>query len=171
MKGEALGTIDHPIALNIEETRAFHERAWSHVAGVVNLKEDINRSKRTRSERIGTGGAYVWDKKKIVLTAKHVLEGAGPDEVAFLPRTGSSLGWDRPGEINGMSERVTVGIETIVRCTWEDLAAIVLTGERAEELNVEFCELPQRLSNDKTIQGPGSVLVIGFPVDQAFPVS
>ena len=162
---------NHPVGLSLEETRAFHEKAWSHVLGVVNLKEEVDEGARIRSEGLGTGAACLWRGKRAVLTAKHLLRAAGPDDIAFLPRTGTALGWDSPGKINGVSERVVVGIETIVRCEWEDLAVIVLDPDGLERLNVDFCELPKMLANDQSVGGQGSVLVIGFPVDQAFGVS
>jgi len=162
---------DNPIGLNIEENKAFHEKAWSHVVGIVNLEEQIDEHKRERWEGIGTGGAYRWRNTQIVLTAKHVVKDADVSDVAFLPRTGSSLGWEHPGKINGMSARVCGIIKEIVCCPWEDLAALVLNDEGARRLNVDFCELPRRFSSDTTVSTDGSVLIIGFPVDQAFEVS
>jgi hypothetical protein len=164
-------TVEHPIALGLEELKAFHGKAWAHVLGVVNLKEEVNERARTRWEGLGTGCACVWRGQKLVLTAKHVLQDAGSADIAFLPRSATALGWESPGNIEGVVERVTVGIEKVVRCQWEDLAAIVLDGDGADTLNVEFCELPKRLAVDETISGSGSVLIIGFPVDQTFRVS
>jgi len=163
---------EHAIGLNMEEGKAFIEDAYSHTVGVVNLKETVNRSERIRSEGIGTGTTCLWNGTKIILTAKHVLDGAGPNDVAFLPRVGSSLSWDSPGKMTGMSERVAIGIERIIRCPWEDLAAIlVLRPDRLERLNTQFCLLPKRLAADSTVQGQGGVLLIGFPVNQTFEVS
>jgi hypothetical protein len=166
-----MSTVDNPIGLSIEENKAFHEKAWSHVVGIVNLKEQIDENKRERWEGIGTGGAYRWRDKRIVLTAKHVLEDAGVSDVAFLPRTGSSLGWEHPGKISGISARVGGIVQEIVGCPWEDLAALILNDEAASRLNVDFCELPRRFSSDTTVSTDGSVLIIGFPMDQAFEVS
>jgi hypothetical protein len=166
-----MATFDHPIRLNLEEGKAFQEKAWCHIVGMVNLKEVIDESARTRSEGIGTGCACLWNGRKLILTAKHVVEGAAPTDIAFLPRIGSALGWDSPGEISGVAERVVVGIERIIRCGWEDLAVIVLSPDGLDGLNIEFCELPKRLGVDSTVSATGSVLVVGFPVDQTFEVS
>jgi hypothetical protein len=166
-----MATIDHPIGLNLEENKAFQEKAWSHTLGIVNRKGVVSEDERTRSELIGTGCACLWRRRKLVLTAKHVLGRCGTADIAFLPRVGNSLGWDAPGEIQGIAERVVVGVEGIVRCQWEDLAAILLKPDQLEPLNVEFCELPRRLALDQTVKGEGSVLLIGYPVDQTFEVS
>jgi hypothetical protein len=69
-----------------------------------------------------------------------------------------------------MVERVVVGVEKIVRCQWEDIAAIVLEPGGLESLNCEFCPLPKRLAIDSNVTNTGAVLVIGFPVDQTFEV-
>lgn len=162
---------DHPIGLNIEEMKAFHAKAWAHVLGVVNLKEVVSEQAHTRWEGMGTGCACLWRNTTLVLTAKHVLEEAQPRDIAFLPRSGTVLRWDQPGQIEGMVERVTIGIERIVRCQWEDLAAIVLAGDGLDRLNIEFCGVPKRLARDQTANGPGSVLIIGYPFDQTFVAS
>ena len=141
------------------------------MVGVVNLKEKVDKDRRERWEGIGTGGAYRWRNKHIILTAKHVLEDAAESDVAFLPRTGTSLGWERPGEFTGMSERIGGSVEKIVYCLWEDLAAIVLSDKCISQLNVEFCELPNRFSSDTSLSTNGAVLVIGFPFDKVFEVS
>jgi hypothetical protein len=75
----------HVIGLNLEEQKAFTEQAFSHTVGVVNLKEIVNESARLRSEQIGTGSTCDWKGKKVILTAKHVVEGADPSEIAFGP--------------------------------------------------------------------------------------
>ena len=66
---------------------------------------------------------------------------------------------------------MAVGVERIALCEWEDLAAIVLRPEGLESLNTEFCPLPRRLAVDSTLRDNGSVLLVGFPVDQTFEVS
>lgn len=163
---------EHVIGLSLEEQKAFMEQSWSHTVGVVNLIETVDQKERSRCEGIGTGCACLWKGAKIVLTAKHVLDGAGPTDLAFLPRAGTALEWDTPGKMSGLVERVAVGIDRIVRCEWEDLAAIILKPEGAEALKTNvFCPLPKRLAVDSTVRGAGSVLVVGFPVDHTFGVS
>jgi hypothetical protein len=166
----SMSTVDHPIGLNLEENKAFHEKAWSHIVGVVNLKENADASSRTRWEGLGTGCACSWRGRALILTARHVVDGAEESDLAFLPRSGTALGWESPGKLGQMVERVRVGSDRIIRCEWEDLAAILLNPHGLEALNVEFCELPGRLASGE-VRGPGSVLVVGYPVDQTFEVS
>ena len=166
-----MAMIDHPIGLSLEETKAFHGKAWAHIVGVVSLKEEVHERARIRSEGLGTGCACLWRGQKVILTAKHLLLEAGSADIAFLPRSGTALGWETPGKIDHVVERVVVGIKEIVRCPWEDLSAIVLNGDGVDRLNVEFCEFPKRLALDQSVRGPGSVLIIGFPVDRTFAVS
>jgi hypothetical protein len=169
--GEIMPEVDHPVDLSIEETRAFYQAAWSHVLGVINLKEISSTDGRTRSEGLGTGCACSWRGQRLILTAKHVLEDARPQDIEFLPRSGTAIRWDSPGKIDGVVRRISVGIQRVERCRWEHLAAIVLEPPGSGVLNVEFCDLPRRLAVDSTIDSNGSVLVIGFPSNQIFAAS
>jgi hypothetical protein len=105
--------IDHPIGLSLEETKAFHGKAWAHVVGVVNLKEEVDESAHIRSESLGTGAACMWRGQKVILTVDHLLTGTGSADIAFLPRSGTAIGWESPGKIDHVVERVVVGIKEI----------------------------------------------------------
>jgi hypothetical protein len=154
--------------LDISENRAFVEKAVWYTICIVNLTGVQNESQRVFSEEIGTGTACLWKGQRIVLTAKHVLNKAGLADLAFLPRVGSAIDWDSGGKTD-IAERVAVGVERIVRCQWEDLAAIVLRPGEAEKLNSHFCELPKKFA--RNLSGSGGVMLVGYPVDQACSVS
>jgi len=159
--------VEHIVGMNIEQNKAVLERVFWHVVGIVNM---IRRTGKNTSgqdiawQEIGTGVACRFMERKLILTAKHVLEHAGDDDLRFLPRPSGRIEWaDEP--IRTRVERVPFPIGRIVRCQWEDLAAIVLKPEPTEIANVRFCDLPKNFGQVPT---EGVLLVIGYPYDQAF---
>jgi len=77
----------HVIGRGIEENKALLERLLWHMLGVVNL---VHRAGTVdghplRWQENGTGTACCYRGEKFILTAKHVLEGAGPSDLRFFP--------------------------------------------------------------------------------------
>ena len=79
--------VEHPLGLNIEQNKAFLERVFWHMVGIVNLVHDrreIEPGRYVKSQQIGTGSACEFDRVEFILTAKHVVEGSGIKDLAFL---------------------------------------------------------------------------------------
>ncbi len=155
------------IGQNMEANKALLERLFWHMVGIVNL---VRRSQHLDSGRllawqeIGTGAACQFRGSKLILTAKHVLEGAGLADLQFLPRPTGRIEWaGEPRE--GRRERIPLDIDRVVYCDWEDLAAIVLSSGVGERERIEFCDLPGKFGAPPE---SGTCLVIGYPYDQAF---
>ena len=157
----------HLIGQNIEANKALLERLFWHMVGIVNLvrrKTTISPGREVAWQEIGTGTACQYRGARIILTAKHVLEDAGPSDLRFLPRGSGRIEWaDEPRRTR--TERIALDIERIVLCEWEDLAAIVLARTCAELEYVRFCELPDKLAYPPE---QGMCVVIGYPYDQSF---
>jgi Trypsin-like peptidase domain len=160
---------EHPIGERIEVGRAQLERVFWHMVGIINTnhKSYTDRSGQTKAwQEIGTGAACLFRGRKLILTAAHVLDGAEKADVEFLPRGTGRIEWADESN-RTRADRVAVVIDKIVRCAWEDLAAIVLSENVPESVNIRFCELPQKFSEPPA---KGNVLVIGYPYDQAVEV-
>lgn len=158
---------EHKIGQNIEANKAFMERIFWHMVGVVNLvrrRGEISPGRNVSWQEIGTGAACRYRNANIILTAKHVLDDAGPSDLRFLPRGTGRIEWaDEPKRTR--VERAALDVHEIIRCTWDDLAAIVLGPKMAESVNIRFCELPGNFSNPPEVE---PVLIIGYPYDQSF---
>jgi hypothetical protein len=164
--------IEHPIGLNSEQHRAFTENVFWQTVGVVNLVRVTGKTPAgttVSAEEMGTGSACRWKGRKLVLTAKHVLAGAGPSELAFFLRPSGQIGWVTRDAPPPFAERVFLQIEEIVEAPSEDLAALVLGPEDADRSNLQFCDLPAAFA--PVPSGPGVTLLIGYPGDQTFPVA
>jgi hypothetical protein len=115
----------HTVGQNIEANKALLERIFWHMVGIVNLvrrKGEVTPGKAIAWQEIGTGAACQYRGAKIILTAKHVLENAGPSDLRFLPRGSGRIEWaDEPRRTR--TERTSFDIERIVRCEWEDLCS------------------------------------------------
>jgi hypothetical protein len=166
-----MAVIEHPIGLNSEQHRAFTEKVFWQTVGVVNLvrvEGQTPAGKTISVEEMGTGSACRWKERKLVLTAKHVLAGAGPSDLAFFLRPSGQIGWVTRDAPPAFAERVHLRIQEIVESPCEDLAALVLAGEDADRSNLQFCDLPAGFA--PVPSGPGVTLLIGYPGDQTFPV-
>src|ERR1039458_5023004 len=153
-------------AQNVMETRAFVERTASRTVCIVNLRGTVHEREKVFSEDIGTGTACVWRKQRLILTAKHVLEKAHQPDLAFVTRVGTSIDGVETRQ-KEVPTRVSLPIDRIIRCGWEDLAAIVLGP--CDRPNVDFCELPDKFA--RNLSGRDAVVVMGYPVDRTLTVS
>lgn len=156
---------EHLVGRQVEANKAFFERLFYHMVGIINLVhrvKEISTNRAIAYQEIGTGTACKYHGKKIILTAKHVLEDAGPEELRFLPRVSGRIEWaDEP--IRTRSERVMLKIDRIALCEAEDLAAIVLAPDSPDLPYVQFLELPAKLAEAPE---QGSCVVLGYPSDQ-----
>lgn len=79
--------VEHPIGLNMEQNGAFLERVFCHMGGIVDLIHQEDRpepGKVKKWQEIGTAAACEFHGAKVLRTAKHVLDGAGSADLAFL---------------------------------------------------------------------------------------
>jgi len=167
-----VAVIEHPIGLNSEQHRAFAERIFSQTVGIVNLVRTIGKTasgKAVSVEEMGTGSVCRWGNRRLVLTAKHVLEGAGPNDLRFFLRPCGSIEWVTRSGPPDLAECRLLPIEDIIRCPKEDLAALILGPEGTDESTLHSCDLPTNLR--PVPSGPGVTMLIGYPSDQSFPVA
>lgn len=169
---------EHPIGLNQNASSAFEEAVRSRTVGIANLVlEEIPHSseqdQRQFFESVGTGSALYWRGRELLLTAKHVLDRASGADLRFFPRV---LGYIEsatpsqfaPAALPDMSAREKISVDKIIRCAWEDLAAIVFSRGAAAAYKIDFHVLDGNVS----VPRPGTnVLMIGHPTDSAFDVS
>jgi hypothetical protein len=158
--------------MNSEQHRAFTENVFWHTVGVVNLVRVQGKTSTGTAisvEEMGAGSACSWMGKKLVLTAKHVVAGAEPSELAFFTRPSGQIGWVTRDGPPAFAERVPLRIEEIVESPRQDLAALILTGGEADRSQLHFCDLPACLA--PVPSGPGVTLLIGYPGDQSFPIA
>jgi hypothetical protein len=158
---------EHLIGRSLEENKALLERLFWYTVGVVNLIRRSGELKPGRAvafQEIGTGAACQYQGTRFILTAKHVLEDAGPSDLRFLPRPSGRIEWaDEPGRTR--IERVALDIKHIVRCEWEDLAAIVLGPSSSGLEFIQFCDLPDKFSDPPEQE---TCVVVGYPYDRTF---
>jgi hypothetical protein len=137
-----VSVLDHPVGLLSEKHHAFAERVASHVTMIINGARVRTRSAAGHIhefEGVGGGSAVVWQTRKIILTAKHVVEGASASHLRFFVRHGGKIDWAVKPAQRAMGTSVSFPVEDIVRCRTEDLACIVLSGV---ENRLDFAELP-----------------------------
>jgi hypothetical protein len=120
------------------------------------------------SEGVGAGSACRWKGKQIVLTAKHLLEAAGPSDVRFFLRPSGRVDWATRPSRSAAAKTVTLKVQDIIRSRSEDLACIVL-GENDLDGRVEFVDLPNDFGAAPA--GGGGTLISGCPSDQIVPVA
>ena len=165
-------TIEHPLGLNSEQHRAFSERVFSQTVGIVNLVRAPHRApngKTASVEEMGTGSACRWRDRNLVLTAKHVVEGAGPSQLRFFLRPSGKIEWvARSGPVE-FAERELLEVDDVITCGWEDLAALVSARTHADSPSLHFCALPDKFGT--VPPAPGVTLIIGYPGDLSFPVA
>ncbi len=144
--------------------------AW-YTVGVINISAFVDEKNRIIADDIGTGTACDWHGRKMILTAKHVLKNAQPKDLQFLLRVGNAIDWDADPRKGGVTSRVSLPVDKIIRCKGEDLAMILLKPDGLEAFNVRFCELAKRLARTKATNNQGALILLGYPSDQIFDVS
>jgi hypothetical protein len=162
---------EHEIGQMIVEYRAFIERIAWYSVGVVNLLANVDHQEKTMEDDFGTGSACTWKGHSLILTAKHVIDRAEPDDLAFLVRVDDAINWEGMSKPEKVVSRVSLPVERIVRCKEHDLAAIVLRADDLTGLRMQFCELPKQLAKSRTIKRKGSLILLGYPRDRRFTVA
>lgn len=160
---------EHPISLTVIANQAFQESMYWSTVGVVNLvlepKGSLNDGRSVYTENVGTASAVQWRNNKMLLTAKHVIEGAGHDQLAFLLRPGPEIGHPVP-LVSAMTVRRPLPIKKIIECSWEDLAIILFDAENISD-RISFI----KLNDDAQAPETGTmVAAIGYPADSAVTV-
>jgi hypothetical protein len=168
-----MGVVEHPIGHDVVLHRAFAERVVWQTVGVINCRyerADLPRGGTAYFQGIGTGSACCWNGRDIILTAKHVLEGARIQDLRFLLRpSGQMDDWSSRFTPSAASERVELGIENIAVCRTYDLAAIVLNQDRSDRTQLQYCDLP---SSFAPVPAPGGgVFLVGYPSDLTVSVA
>jgi hypothetical protein len=149
---------------------AMLNRLWIHTVGVVNTIRTVGVDPSTGqpgdSEEPGTGLAARWGEHNFILTARHVLEGAEPNNLKFFCYPEGGMKYRGPADMRlqdtveavSMSEQQAV----IHRCDWEDLA-LMTTIPKAVGKHTEFFEIANRW-----IDPPEGEIVhcFGFPFDK-----
>lgn len=166
-----MSSVEHPLALNSEKHHAFSERVASHTAAVINgvlTEGETPEGQIVSSEGVGVGSACCWKGKKLVLTAKHVLEGANPSDIRFFLRQDRPIEWGTRPSRPTVEHAVVLAIQEIVRCPSEDLACVVL-GAKESGKRLEFVDLPRDFG-DVPPDGSGT-LILGAPTDKAVAIA
>jgi hypothetical protein len=165
--------VENPVGHDIVLHRAFAERVVWQTVGVINCnyeRTDLPRGGTAYFQGIGTGSACCWNGRDIILTAKHVLEGAGIPDLRFLLRpSGQMDDWSSRFTPSAVSERVELAIENVVISRAHDLAAIVLNRERSDRAHLQYCELPDSFA--PVPASGGGVFLVGYPFDLAVSVA
>ncbi len=162
---------EHKIGLMIGENKAFIERIAWYSVGVVNLLADVDRQNKTMADGLGTGTACTWKGHSLILTAEHVVDKAEPCNLAFLLRVDDAINWEGMGKPEEVVPRVSLPVESIVRCKEHDLAAIVLRANDLTSFRMQLCELPKQLATSRTLRREGSLILLGYPTDRIFTVA
>jgi hypothetical protein len=166
-----VSTVEHPLKLNSEQHHAFAERVAWHTVFVINgiHVSAVNPAGGTVwSEPVGAGSACRWNGKEIILTARHVLDGAGPSDIRFFLRPSGRVDWATRPSQSVAAATVKLNVEDIIRSRSEDLACIVL-GRNDLERRVEFIDLPTSFGTPPP--GGSGTLISGCPSDQIVPVA
>lgn len=167
-----MSSVEHPIALSSEQHHAFSERVAWHTTLVINsVRTEVRLATGQihSSESVGVGSACFLNGKRLILTAKHLLEGAGTDDIRFFLRPTGAIDWGvRPSQPL-VAQTSVLEIESVVRCSHEDLACIVLGTDGSWQGRLEFTELPKDFGD--TPEPGGGTLIIGCPADQSFSIA
>lgn len=113
------------------------------------------------------GSACCWNGRKLILTADHVVEGAGPKDIEFCTRASSPINWGARPSTPQFVHPAKMRVDEIVRSKALDLACLLLAPDQTFGM-VEFLDLPAGFGPVPP-HGMGT-LITGCPVDQNSPV-
>ena len=94
-----------------------------------------------------------------------------PNRLAFLLRVDDALNWEGMGKPAKVVQRVPLPIETIVRDKKNDLAAIVLRSELANQSSNAILRASQAAQEKSNVRSKGSLILHGFPKDQQYTIA
>jgi hypothetical protein len=118
-------------------------------------------------EEVGTGCAGRWGQHHCVVTANHVIETASkPSDVRIFWRDSSGIERIAESDLKPRDIANAIAVRdpnaTIHRCSWEDLALIVIDQSEAGR-HTEFADL----AKDWIDPAEGEVIrCVGFPIDK-----
>jgi hypothetical protein len=153
-----------------EQHHAFAERVAAHIAIIINGARTRGKSatgQNIEEEGVGSGSACIWNGRRLLLTAKHVLDDVKPRDLRFFLRQGGKIDWAVQPAQPSLALGVPLKVERIVTSRSEDLACVVLSPEPDNRL--EFVRLPK--SFGKVPPDGGGILLYGCPSDQNVPVA
>lgn len=118
---------------------------------------------RADEEVPGTGCPVFWNKRRLILTAKHVIDTAETDDIRIVASFSTALVFKEPEKLTladmEPGQPLSAGSQ-ILHCEWEDLSAIVLPDGSFPQS--EFVDI-----ESKWIDPPADEMVhcCGFPSD------
>lgn len=137
-------------------------RLWRHTVGIINELPITSASdeRRAISEQAGSGVAGKWGKHHFILTAKHLVKDAEPQDVRISPLP--SDGWKCDTSRARIIQTLNMKGQTprIQSCDWEDLALLRVPPDSLGE-DVEFVDIA-----NSGIDPPEGEMVhgVGFPI-------
>jgi hypothetical protein len=154
---------------NIEDhtKRAIVDRLLRHTAGIVNDQRltgtDPATGRRADEEQPGTGCFIRWGGSHAIITARHVVENAGPKNVRVFsyPAGGFKIQESDEVTFQDVVEAVRLASDaTIHLCSWEDIAVLTVAPDAFP--GAEFVDV----GTDWTDPSEGeSISCCGFPSD------
>lgn len=150
--------------------KAVVERMWSYTVAITNCalvthgRDPATGLPATEEEAPGTGFAGVWGKHHFILTAKHVVDRAVPNDLTFFVRQTGELGSQHASEVTMQDAFRPVPLTdkraVIHRCKWDDLALLRIKSD-ALGPNLEFFAIPSSCVDP--LEGE-SVFGLAYPV-------
>lgn len=165
-----MSVLEHPIGLLSEQHHAFADRVAAHIAIIINGARTHGKSQtgqNVEEEGVGVGSACIWYGRKLIVTAKHVIEGAKPVDLRFFLKQGGQIDWAVKPAQPSLALGISLKIEDIVSSRSEDLSCIVLSPVPEDRL--DFLALPKGFG--KVPPDGGGTLLYGCPCDQNIPVA
>jgi hypothetical protein len=148
------------------ETQASHaciNHLLRRTVGVINQIR-VQVGPKRDSEVAGTGSLVEWNKRRLVITAKHVIDNIeSPSDIRIAAFEDSAVVFKQPEEVR--KEEAYAGIQLgpdseIHLCGWEDVAAVTIPGPA-----FAHCPLVD-VKKDWSDPPQGEIVMgCGFPVD------
>jgi hypothetical protein len=104
----------------------------NRTVGIVNEVRNVGTNadgRRADEEVLGTGCPVLWNKRRAIVTAGHVIGSATVSKIRIMVPTPTALVFMEPEKLTLADMEVGHALPTgseIFRCDWEDLAVIVL---------------------------------------------
>jgi len=154
--------------------QAVRERICLHSLAIVNLAHQkidpeiahAHGFEILQTEQFGTGAAVLWNGLELIVTAKHVIDGASNIQLALMPRVMSKIVWHTEEATREFKQRFQPRIKEIIRCRWEDLALIRLEDGESGSMNLQFADLEGSVTPAAGSMG----VYVGHPFDKSLEV-
>jgi hypothetical protein len=167
-----MSSVEHPLSLNSELHHAFSEKVAWHTALVVNgVRTQLTSAtgQIVSSEGVGVGSACCWNGKKLILTAKHVLEGALSADIRFFLRPNGAIDWGTRSSPPLAAQTTVLEVEDLITCPFEDLACMILGTKESCQGRLEFADLPKDFGD--VPDSGGATLIVGSPTDRTLSIA